>query len=57
MDSLAGCYATRIGRGQRESYNSLSTDLNEIQAFTSAMMNIILEIIDTDRKLDRLPTK
>ena len=57
MDSLAGCYATRIGIWQKEWYKSLSTDLNEIQAFTSAMMSIILEIIDTDRKLDRLPTK
>jgi hypothetical protein len=36
---------------------SLSTDLNEIQGFTDAMMRIITEILDTDRRLDTLPVK
>ncbi len=57
MDNLAGCYQISLGMGQKEAYQSLSSDLNEIQAFTQAMMRIILDILDTDRKLDTLPTK
>lgn len=55
--SLQWCYQIRLGIGQKEAYQSLSTDLNEIQAFTQSMMNIILQILDTDRKLDTLPVK
>ncbi len=57
MDSLAGCYKIRMETGKKEGYKGLSNDLSEFQAFTSSMMNIILQILETDRKLDRLPTK
>ncbi len=56
-ESTRGCYQTRLWQWQKEAYQSLSTDLNEIQSFTIAMMNTILQIIDTDRKLDNLPVK
>ncbi len=55
--NLSGCYQIRIWQWQKEAYTSLSTDLNEIQAFTNAMMSTILSILDTDRKLDTLPVK
>ncbi len=55
--NLRGCYQIRVGLGQKEAYQSLSTDLNEIQGFTIAMMNTILSILDTDSKLDTLPVK
>jgi hypothetical protein len=57
MDNLSGCYGIRIGKWKEESYKSLSTDLNEIQWFTQAMMGIILQILETDKKLDKLPSK
>lgn len=57
MDSLAGCYALRMGQGQATAYKSLSTDLNEIQAFTSAMMDIIMSIIESDKSIDKIPAK
>lgn len=57
MDNLAGCYNIRLGKWKEESYKSLSTDLNEIQWFTQAMMSIILQILETDKKLDKLPSK
>jgi hypothetical protein len=57
MDSLAGCYALRMGQGQATAYKSLSTDLNEIQAFTSAMMDIIMSIIESDKPIDKIPAK
>jgi hypothetical protein len=56
-DNLAGCYTIRMGKWKEEAYKWLSTDLNEIQGFTDAMMNIILQIVDTDKKLDKLPSK
>ncbi len=57
MESLRGCYDIRLKDGQKELNKGTSTDLNEIQAFTRAMLNIILEILETDRKLDNLPSK
>lgn len=57
VESLTGCYSLRVGQGKQEGYQSFSTDLNEIQGFTSAMMDIIRQILDTDLKLDGLPTK
>ncbi len=57
MDNLAGCYNIRINQWKKQAYQWLSTDLNEIQGFTDAMMNIILQILDTDKKLDTLPSK
>lgn len=57
MESLKGCYDIRLKDGQKELSKWMSTDLNEIQAFTRAMLNIILEILETDRKLDNLPSK
>ncbi len=57
MDSLAGCYSIRMYQWKKESYKSFSTDLNEIQGFTQAMMRIIDEILDADRILDSKPTK
>ena len=57
MDNLAGCYALRMWQWQSVAYQGLSTDLNEIQAFTSAMMSIIMSIIESDKVIDKLPTK
>ncbi len=57
MDNLSGCYTIRLGKWKEEWYKWLSTDLNEIQWFTQAMMGIILQILETDKKLDKLPTK
>jgi hypothetical protein len=57
MDSLAGCYQIRMQQWKKTITKSLSTDFNEIQAFTTAMMQIIDQILTTDLKLDKLPTK
>jgi hypothetical protein len=57
MDNLAGCYGIRMNQWKKESYKSLSTDLNEIQGFTQAMMRTIKEILDADKILDSKPTK
>lgn len=54
MESLAGCYVIRMQEWQKNITKSLSTDFNEIQAFTTAMMQIIDQIIDRDRCLDKL---
>ena len=57
MDNLAGCYALRMWQWGSTAYKSLSTDLNEIQGFTSAMMSIIMSIIESDKIIDDLPAK
>jgi hypothetical protein len=57
MDNLAGCYALRMWQWQSAAYKWLSTDLNEIQGFTSAMMSTIMGIIESDKTIDKLPTK
>lgn len=57
MESLAGCYDIRMIQGKKEADKGLATDVNEIQAFSHAMTVIIQEILQLDKKLDKLPSK
>jgi hypothetical protein len=57
MENLAGCYQIRLTESTNAGFDSLSTDLNEIQGFTYGMIKMIWEILETDKKLDTLPTK
>ncbi len=57
MESLAGCYDIRMIQGKKEADKGLATDVNEIQAFSNSMTVIIQEILQLDKKLDKLPSK
>ncbi len=57
MENLAGCYDIRMWQGKQEADKWLATDINEIQAFSNAMTVIIQQILQADKKLDKLPSK
>lgn len=42
---------------RQKNFSGFSTQINEISAFTAAMLDVINQILDTERKLDSVPTR
>lgn len=54
---LSGCMNEYMREGRQTYYNSLSTDLTEIQAFTMWMLGEIRDLMSILEPMDDLPTK
>ena len=57
LSRYVGCLDANINTGRKSYYESFSTDLTEIQAYTSSMMNEIKEILDIGAKMNVKPTQ
>lgn len=42
---------------RKQHYSSFSTEVNEISAFTTSMLDIINQIVEEERKLDSIPVR
>lgn len=46
-----------ISQIRRENFSGFSTQINEISAFTNAMLDIIDQILDKEKRLDTVPVQ
>lgn len=55
--NLDACFDVALSEGRKTYYNSFSTDLTEISAFTAAMIAEVNDILQSGTKLDTLPAR
>ncbi len=51
------CQSAIPAQMRNRHYTGFSTQVNEISAFTNAMLDIINQILDTETKLDNVPVR
>lgn len=51
------CQSAIPAQMRNRHYAGFSTHINEISAFTNAMLDIINQILDTETKLDNVPVR